>query len=124
MSPTQAHLPLQVTQVKLVSISEVATELLPSVGTAFSRHRRGDSQGSLCMSGLGELVAFSLLGQVTNDLNMRAVFDNVDRWLFLLRQGANVLKNIRDAQCFTGNCGLFLGDMTQNGGMCECVLSI
>lgn len=71
------------------------------------------------MSGLGELVAFSLLGQVTNDLNMRAVFDNVDRWLFLLLQSANVSKTIRDAQCFTGNCDLSLGDMTQIGGMCE-----
>lgn len=64
-------------------------------------------------------MAFSLLGQVTNDLNMCAVFDNVDRWLFLLHQSANITKSIRDAQCFTGNCDLSLGNMTQIGGMCE-----
>lgn len=69
-------------------------------------------------------MAFTVVGQATSVLNMHTVFDNVDRWLFLLLQSANVSKNIRDAQCFTGNCDLSLGDMTQIGGMCENVPSI
>lgn len=71
-------LPLWVIQVKFVSISAVIKELLtlcvqPSPDTSVVT--------TLCMSGatLGELVAFTFLGQVTSSLNIHAVFENMTR---------------------------------------------